>query len=121
NRFLIVLLAAVSVTASMAGAALLTRPAGLVPAAGLAAAGEARQADMPDPATVLARVEALRERLTADPDDGEGWKLLGRSMIALGRLGEAVAAYSRASQLLPNDPEVRGALLRLEEIARQAG
>jgi cytochrome c-type biogenesis protein CcmH len=108
THFLIVLLAVVSVAGSLAFAALLTRPQ--APA----------QAGMPDEATILARVETLRERLLADPDDGEGWKLLGRSLFVLGRYSESVMAYSRAAQLLPSDPDVRGALLQLEEKARES-
>jgi cytochrome c-type biogenesis protein CcmH/NrfG len=46
--------------------------------------------------------------------------MLGRSLFALGRYGESVTAYSRAAQLLPNDPDVRGALLQLEEKARES-
>lgn len=125
NHFLIGLLAVVSVAGSLAAAALLTRPAGfpIAPAAtptapaATAPAGNAR----PTQAEIEARVEALRQRLLADPDDGEGWKMLGRSMMAMGRLIEAVAAYSRAAQIMPNDAEVRGALIQLQNMARERG
>jgi cytochrome c-type biogenesis protein CcmH len=118
THFLIVLLAVVSVAGSLAFAALLTRPQ--APALAPPATGAPPQAGMPDEATILARVETLRERLLADPDDGEGWKLLGRSLFVLGRYSESVMAYSRAAQLLPSDPDVRGALLQLEEKARES-
>lgn len=118
THFLIALLAVVSVAGSLAFAALLTRPQAppMLPGTGAPSAGT----QMPDEATIRARVETLRQRLIADPDDGEGWKMLGRSMMALKRWGDAVTAYSRASQLLPNDPEVRGALLQLEEKANES-
>ncbi len=121
THFLIALLAVVSVAGSLAFAALLTRPEAprAVPPMSQAP-GAAPTGQMPDQATILARVEALRDRLIADPDDGEGWKMLGRSMMSLGRFRDAVTAYSRAAQLLPSDPEVRGALLQLEEKARES-
>ncbi|MEQ9640271.1 MAG: tetratricopeptide repeat protein [Alphaproteobacteria bacterium] len=123
-HFLIALLAVVSVTGSLAFAALLTRPeapAMMAPGAPPMSPGApSTTGQRPDQATIVARVEALRERLVADPDDGEGWKMLGRSMMSLGRFGDAVTAYSRAAQLLPSDPEVRGALLQLEEKARES-
>lgn len=118
THFLIGLLAVVSVAGSLAFAALLTQPRG--PTQLGDATPAAAPAGQPDEATILARVEALRQRLISDPDDGEGWKLLGRSMLALQRYGDAVTAYSRAAQLLPNDAEVRGALLQLEERARES-
>lgn len=125
NHFLIGLLAIVSVAGSMAAAALLTRPGGMSMAPAMTSATPAATAPSsdarPSAAEIEARVEALRQRLLDDPDDGEGWKMLGRSMMAMGRLTEAVAAYSRASQLMPNDAEVRGALTQLQNLARERG
>ncbi len=125
NNFLIGLLAVVSVAGSLAAAALLTRPTSfpITPAATPATPAATAPANntRPTQAEIEARVEALRQRLLADPDDGEGWKMLGRSMMAMGRLTEAVAAYSRASQIMPNDAEVRGALMQLQNMARERG
>ena len=122
NHFLIGLLAVVSVAGSLAAAALLTRPAGAPVMPAVAPAAPAPAADArPTAAEIEARVEALRQRLLENPDDGEGWKMLGRSMMAMGRLTEAVAAYSRASQIMPNDAEVRGALMQLQNLARERG
>lgn len=70
---------------------------------------------------IIARVEALRLRLEQNPDNLDGWKMLGRSMLVLGRPADAVGAYARASQLAPNDPEVRAALRRLEDMASGSG
>jgi cytochrome c-type biogenesis protein CcmH len=48
-------------------------------------------------------VNQLAERLKAQPDDAEGWQMLGRSYVALGRHAEAVDALGRASKLRPED------------------
>ncbi|MBM3489342.1 MAG: tetratricopeptide repeat protein [Alphaproteobacteria bacterium] len=75
----------------------------------------------PDRETIEARVESLRQRLQAAPDDLEGWKMLGRSLQALGRHGDAVGAYSQAAKLAPNNAETQAALARLSDIARTRG
>ncbi len=54
---------------------------------------------MNDPQTV-AMVDKLANRMQENPDDGEGWALLGRSYRALGRFDAAVTAYSEASKHL---------------------
>lgn len=55
-------------------------------------------------AMIAGMVEQLAERLEDNPDDLEGWTMLGRSYGVLGRGEEAVAALTRASELSPNDP-----------------
>jgi cytochrome c-type biogenesis protein CcmH len=54
---------------------------------------------MNDPQTV-AMVDKLATRMQENPDDGEGWALLGRSYRALGRFDAAATAYSEASRRL---------------------
>lgn len=109
-------LAVVSVAASMTAGALLTEPKAILsPAADAGASGP------PDAATIVARVEALEKRLAAEPEDVEGWKMLGRSFMALDRPKEAVGAWSRAAQLAPSDPDVRAALAQLMDLARRRG
>lgn len=49
-------------------------------------------------------VTALAERLTAQPNDTEGWLMLGRSYTTLGRYRDAAIALGRANQLRPGDP-----------------
>jgi len=49
-----------------------------------------------------AMVERLAARLRENPDDVEGWKLLGRSYGALGRFPEAVDAYVKAATRAPS-------------------
>ncbi|HUL41239.1 MAG TPA: c-type cytochrome biogenesis protein CcmI [Burkholderiales bacterium] len=51
-------------------------------------------------------VDRLAERLKANPDDGQGWLMLGRSYTVLGRFQDAANAFAKAVELLPNDAEV---------------
>jgi len=53
-----------------------------------------------------AMVERLAARLRENPDDVEGWKLLGRSYGALGRFPEAVDAYVKAATRAPRDAQI---------------
>jgi cytochrome c-type biogenesis protein CcmH len=46
-------------------------------------------------------VEQLARRLDRMPDDVEGWRLLARSYMALGRYGEGLAAYTQAWKRTP--------------------
>jgi cytochrome c-type biogenesis protein CcmH len=56
------------------------------------------------------QVEAMVERLAAkmreNPDDPEGWKMLGRSYAVLGRFPDAVDAYAKAVQRVPRDAQL---------------
>jgi cytochrome c-type biogenesis protein CcmH len=109
-------LAVISVVASMTAGAMLTQPRS-VPAAPPPSASPVQ----PDMDTIVARVEALERRLEANPDDLEGWKMLGRSLMTLHRPREAVGAWSRAAQIAPSDPDVRTALAQLMDLARRSG
>ena len=51
-------------------------------------------------------VERLAAHLRENPDDGNGWKLLGRSYAALGRFAEAADAYARAAMRSPRDAQL---------------
>ena len=48
----------------------------------------------------------LAERLEREPDNVEGWVLLGRSYSALGRFAEASTALRRAVELKADDPSL---------------
>ena len=48
----------------------------------------------------------LAQRLEREPDNLEGWVLLGRSYSALGRFPEASAALRRAVDLKGDDPDL---------------
>jgi len=51
-------------------------------------------------------VERLAARLQNQPDDVEGWKMLGRSYGVLGRFPEAVDAYAKAATRAPRDADL---------------
>lgn len=54
-------------------------------------------------AMIEGMVEGLAARLQDDPADLEGWVMLARSYAVLARYEDAVHAYTRASELAPND------------------
>src|SRR6185503_12265757 len=53
-----------------------------------------------------AMVERLADKLRANPDDAEGWKLLARSYSALGRYEDAAQAYAKAAARAPRDAQL---------------
>jgi cytochrome c-type biogenesis protein CcmH len=59
-----------------------------------------------EPSTLRDGVAELQQALARDPQRADGWALLGRSQLALGKLAEANAAYARALQLAPDEPAV---------------
>jgi cytochrome c-type biogenesis protein CcmH len=67
---------------------------------------------------VLAMVAKLERHLQEQPDDLQGWLMLGRSYLALQRLDDAVTAYDRAHRLGGN---ADAALGLGEAIAMRAG
>jgi cytochrome c-type biogenesis protein CcmH len=54
-------------------------------------------------AQISAMVDNLAERMKQHPDDAEGWTMLARSYTVLGRFSEALPAYRRAIELVPNN------------------
>jgi cytochrome c-type biogenesis protein CcmH len=50
---------------------------------------------------VVAMIDALAEKMKANPDDPNGWVLLGRSYLKLGRNDDAAVAFAEASKRLP--------------------
>ena len=57
-------------------------------------------------AAIRESVARLAARLESDPDNLEGWLLLGRSYVVLQRYPEAADALRRAAALSGGDPEV---------------
>lgn len=47
---------------------------------------------------IAAMIEQLAQRLRTQPDDPEGWAMLGRSYFAMQRYAEAAQAYGEANQ-----------------------
>ena len=115
----IVVLALTAVVVSMTAAAWLSgRPGGTAETENVpAVVAEAP----PSREQILARMSALRQRVAADPDDVQGWKMLGRSYMALERYRQAVEAWSLVKERRPRDPQAAAALEELAEIARRRG
>lgn len=53
---------------------------------------------------------AIRDRLRQNPEDVEGWFMLGRTMMAKQQYGEAVTAFQRSNDLLADEPGIIFAL-----------
>lgn len=58
----------------------------------------------PTPEQIEAMVQKLAERLKSTPDDAQGWQMLARSYLIMGRLGEAADASAQVLRLQPGDP-----------------
>jgi cytochrome c-type biogenesis protein CcmH len=96
----------------------LGHPASLapVPPPAAAAAGEARHSLTPE--QIQARVAALSERLKAEPGNAEGWVMLGRSYVVLGRYRDAAVAWRRAVDLLPGNASLLADLADVTAMAQ---
>jgi cytochrome c-type biogenesis protein CcmH len=57
-------------------------------------------------ASMIDLVEKLAQRLEQEPNNPDGWKMLGRSYVALNRFADALQAYEKAYQLDPNDSDL---------------
>ena len=51
-------------------------------------------------------VAQLQQRMAENPDDPEGWLVLGRSLKTMQRYPEAVTALTNANRLMPNTPMI---------------
>jgi len=71
---------------------------------GTPAALQSRSAEAPQ--SLEQAVEQLRAVLDEHPDRTEGWVLLARSQLELGRMADAAASFERALQLAPDQPEL---------------
>ncbi len=56
------------------------------------------------PTTLDEAIVALEATLKRDPNEPEGWRLLGRSYAAQERLAEAQDAFAEAVRLMPDEP-----------------
>ena len=64
-------------------------------------------ADLPDVDTMISR---LATRLASEPEDADGWKMLGWSYLNTGKPQEAIKAYETALKLKPDDAEIKQGL-----------
>jgi cytochrome c-type biogenesis protein CcmH len=55
---------------------------------------------------MAALVERLAERMKANPQDAEGWVMLGRSYAAMGRAEDALMALDKAVKLQPEEATI---------------
>lgn len=82
--------------------------------------GEPRAIDPPAAAggepAVEEMVARLAERMQAEPGNGEGWLLLGRSYMATERYAQAVDAFTAAHRLLGDGPELLSDLAEAEAL-----
>jgi cytochrome c-type biogenesis protein CcmH len=62
--------------------------------------------EMPSPEVINKMVEKLANKLKSEPDNLEGWLMLGKSYKVLQRNNEAVKAYERAYQLAGDKADV---------------
>jgi cytochrome c-type biogenesis protein CcmH len=71
------------------------------PASAAADAGHGLQSPQ-----IAAMVERLAARLANQPEDLDGWIMLGRSYSALGRFAEAARAYGEGAKRAPRDAQL---------------
>ena len=67
---------------------------------------------------MVALTERLAERLKGMPDDAQGWVMLGRSYMVIGKPAQAVAAYERAIKLRPADERLMAAHAEAQAAAK---
>lgn len=58
------------------------------------------------PATLEDAITQLEAELETNPDEPEGWRLLGKSYAAQERFAESLQAFERAVKLLPGDADL---------------
>src|SRR5687767_10333926 len=63
------------------------------------ATGNSAASQPPQAGNVDSMVASLRERLRQDPDNHEGWHMLGLAYREMGRFPEAEQAFRRAMEL----------------------
>lgn len=94
--------------AAVALYAVLGNPAALDPAA--------RQETEPTAAEIEKMVATLAARLEQNPDNPEGWVMLGRSYKVLGRFADAARAFDKAGPVLESAPEL---MLEVAELSAE--
>lgn len=75
------------------------------------------QATAAAPQSLEEGIAQLQEALAKNPERADGWTLLARSQLELGRFAEAANAYERAVKLTPDEP---GLLVEAAQTRAQA-
>ena len=70
-----------------------------------APAGDAEAGAQPSAEQIAEMVQRLADRMKERPDDAQGWTMLARSYLVMGRLDEALQASERVLKLKPNDAQ----------------
>jgi cytochrome c-type biogenesis protein CcmH len=65
----------------------------------------AAQQVIPPPGDVGAMISGLEAKLKANPNDAEGWRMLGWAFFETGKFAESASAYARATQINPGKAE----------------
>ncbi len=79
-------------------------PQALAPHPAVAAAGGGDHSQ--EAAQIEAMISALSAKLAANPNDPEGWALLGRTQAAMGRFEPSARAFERALALDDKNPQI---------------
>jgi cytochrome c-type biogenesis protein CcmH len=59
----------------------------------------------PEQADIGSSIATLEAKLKENPDDAEGWRMLGWSLFETGKFAESAQAYKRATQIEPKKGE----------------
>ncbi|MET1162892.1 MAG: cytochrome C biogenesis protein [Pseudoxanthomonas sp.] len=64
------------------------------------------QAASAPPVSIEAAIVELQDELKRNPNQPEGWQLLGKTLASEGKLAESSEAFAQAVKLLPDDPNL---------------
>ncbi|KAF0192460.1 MAG: hypothetical protein FD165_1085 [Gammaproteobacteria bacterium] len=81
----------------------LGNPAAMLPAT---QAASAQTGHLQTQEQILAMVQNLAARLEQNPDDAEGWAILGRSLLAMQQYQDATVAFENAAALVHSDAQL---------------
>lgn len=70
-------------------------------------------------AEIAAMVDRLAERLKTEPDNLQGWLMLGRSRAVLGQLDQAAAAFQHVLSLQPGHDRAQEGLAQVQAMVAQ--
>jgi cytochrome c-type biogenesis protein CcmH len=97
---------AATLVVALSGYLVTGRPDAIGGSPSMAAADSAEEGQpQPSPEQIAEMVQRLADRLKDRPEDAEGWTMLSRSYLVLGRLEEAAQASERVLKLKPNDAQ----------------